>query len=111
VAKNAPKSVTEIIQELVDLLRAYALQETVDPIKALGMYLAWGATGAVLIASGIFFCALSALRALQTETNGTFDGVWSWAPYLIVAVALSGIIGLAAYRITHGSHREHQVAR
>jgi hypothetical protein len=110
VPKPAPKSVNEILQELFDLLKAYAQQETVDPLKALGTYLAWGAGGAVLIATGVFFLALSGLRALQTETNGTFDGNWSWAPYLIVAVVLSGVIGVAAWRITHGG-REHQGAR
>jgi len=110
VAKNAPKSVTEIGQELFDLLKAYAQQETLTPLKALGTYLAWGLLGALLISGGVFFVALSALRALQTETNGTFDGNWSWVPYLIVALALAAVIGLAAYRITHG-HREHEVVR
>ncbi len=109
MAKTAPKSVTEIAQELFDLLKAYAQQETVDPLKALGTYLAWGASGALLLAGGIFFVALSALRALQTETGGTFDGNWSWAPYLIVALGLAGVIGLAVWRITHGG-REHRGA-
>ena len=109
MAKQAPKSVTDIFQELLDLLKAYAQQETVDPLKALGTYLAWGALGSVLLATGVFFVALSALRALQTETGSTFHGNWSWAPYLIVAVGLAGVIGLAAWRITHGG-REHQGA-
>jgi hypothetical protein len=110
VAKPAPKSITEIFQELFDLLKAYAQQETVDPLKALGTYLAWGALGSLLIAAGVFFVALSALRALQTETGTTFAGNWSWVPYLIVAVGLMAVIGLAAWRITHGG-REHQGAR
>ena len=110
MAKSAPKSVTEILQELLDLLKAYAQQETVDPLKALGTYLAWGALGSVLLATGVFFVALSALRALQTETGSTFEGNWSWAPYLIVAVGVIAVIGLAAWRITHGG-REHEGAR
>jgi hypothetical protein len=109
VAKPATKSVTDILQELLDLLKAYAQQETVDPLKALGTYLAWGALGSILIAAGVFFVALSALRALQTETGSTFSGNWSWAPYLIVAVGLMAVIGLAAWRITHGG-REHEGA-
>jgi hypothetical protein len=108
VPKPTQKSVPEIGQELFDLLKAYAQQQTLDPLKALGMYLAWGAAGALLIAGGVFFLALSLLRVLQTETNGTFDGVWSWAPYLIVAVVLAGVIGLAGWRITHGG-AEHGV--
>ena len=46
----------------------------VDPLKALGTYLAWGAAGAVLLAAGLFFVALSALRALQTETGTDLRG-------------------------------------
>ena len=109
MAKQAPKSVTETLQELLDLLKAYAQQETLDPLKALGAYLAWGALGAVMLATGVFFVALSALRALQTETGSTFQGNWSWVPYLIVALGVAAVIGLAAWRITHGS-REHQGA-
>ncbi len=109
MAKQAPKSVTDILQELLDLLKAYAQQETVDPLKALGSYLAWGALGAVLLATGVFFVALSALRALQTETGSTFQGNWSWVPYLIVAIGVAAVIGLAGWRITHGA-REHQGA-
>jgi hypothetical protein len=111
VAKPTQKSVTEIGQELFDLLKAYAQQQTVDPLKALGTYLAWGAAGAILLAAGVFFVALSALRALQTETGSTFSGNWSWVPYLIVAVGVAAVIGLAAWRITHGARHEHEGAR
>ena len=34
---------------------------------------------------------LGGLRALQTETGTTFDGNWSWAPYLI-ALAGAGVV-------------------
>ncbi len=71
MAKPAAKSVTEIVQELVDLLKAYAQQETVDPLKALGAYLAWGGLGAVLLAMGIFFVALE--RAARPADRDGFD--------------------------------------
>ena len=89
MAKPEQKSVAEIAQELFDLLKAYAQQETLDPLKTLGVYLAWGLTGSLLLAAGGFFLALSLLRALQTQTGTTFTGNWSWVPYLIVAVALT----------------------
>ncbi len=107
MARPQQKSVTEIAQELFELLRTYAQQQTLDPIKSLGIYLAWGVTGALLLATGLFFLALSLLRALQTQTGTTFTGSWSWAPYLIVAVALSLVIGVAVWHITRGAHREH----
>jgi hypothetical protein len=106
VAKQ--KTVAEIVQELWDLLRNYAIQETVDPLKKLGVYIAWGAGGAVLLSLGGFFLALSLLRALQTETGDTFVGEFSWVPYLIVAVVLGGAIALAVRRIVRYQDREHR---
>jgi Putative Actinobacterial Holin-X, holin superfamily III len=74
-------------RELVDLVVAYAKQETVDPIKGLGKTVAFGVAGAVLVGIGGVFLGLAALRALQTETD-TFVGNLTWVPYLIVIAVL-----------------------
>ena len=102
------KSVAETAQELWELLRSYAVQETLDPLKKLGVYVAWGAGGSLLLALGGFFLSLSALRALQTETGDTFVGEFSWVPYFIVAIALCIVIAFAVRRILRGQHREHR---
>ena len=107
MAKPQQKSVAEIVQDLWVLLKAYATQETVDPLKTLGRYLAWGVGGALLIALGLFFLGMSLLRVLQTQTGTTFAGSWSWVPYLITAVALSVVIALAIRRIVRYREREH----
>ena len=107
VAKPQQKTVAEIVQDLWALLKAYAAQETLAPLKKLGGYLAWGVSGSALMALGLFFLAMSLLRALQTETDGVFSGVWSWVPYLITAVALSGVIFLAYRRVVRYREREH----
>ena len=80
--------------ELWDLVRAYAKQETIEPIKGLGRYAAFGILGSVLLSLGLVLLLLAGLRALQTETGDTFDGSWSWAPYLIALVVVGAIIGL-----------------
>lgn len=82
------------IAELWDLVRAYAKQETVEPIKGLGRYAAFGVLGSVLLSLGLVMLLLGGLRALQTETGDTFDGSWSWAPYLIALVGVGAIIAL-----------------
>jgi hypothetical protein len=106
VAKQ--KTVADIAQELWELLRAYAVQETLDPLKKLGAYVAWGAGGSAIMSLGAFFLALSALRALQTETGDTFVGEFSWVPYFIVALVLCGVIAFAVRRIVRYQHREHR---
>jgi ABC-type transport system involved in cytochrome c biogenesis permease subunit len=104
------KTVAEIAQELWELLRAYAIQETVDPLKKLGGYLAWGAGGSLLFSIGGFFLSLGLLRLLQTQTGDTFGGDWSWVPYLIVGVVLTIFIVLSVRRITRAQQREHRKA-
>ena len=102
------KKLSEIVQELWDLVRAYALQETVDPIKKLGAYVAWGGGGSAIISLGVFFLAMSALRFMQTETGDAFVGEFSWVPYLVVALALCGVCAFAIRRIIRYQHKEHR---
>ena len=42
----------------------------------------------VLGIGGLFHIGRGGLRALQTETGDTFEGDWSWVPYLIVTAVL-----------------------
>ena len=50
----------QTIRELKELVIAYAKQETVDPLKGLGRYVAFGVAGALLIGTGVTFVALGA---------------------------------------------------
>ena len=93
------KPIGEVVSELVDLTKAYAKQETVDPIKGLGRYLAYGMAGSLLLGVGVILLVLAGLRVLQTETGTTFTGNWSWVPYIIVLVFALATIGLAITRI------------
>jgi hypothetical protein len=98
----ADKSVSDTVQELKDLLIAYAKQETIDPLRNLGRFLGFGLGGVVLLLLGTLFLSLSALRALQTQTGDVFDGFWSWVPYVIVLLALVGVAAIAVSRISRG---------
>ena len=85
----------ETIRELRELVVAYAKQETVEPLKGLRNYAAFGIAGAFLLGVGVVFLAIGGLRALQTETGTTFTGNWSWAPYAIVVFGSLLIAALA----------------
>lgn len=92
------KSLPTEVAELWDLVRAYAKQETVEPLKGIGRYVAYGLAGSFLLGLGVILLALAGLRALQTETGDAFDGNWSFAPYVIVLVGCAGVVGLAISR-------------
>ncbi len=75
------------IGEIIDLVKTYARQETVGPLKGAGRWLAFGTAGAIALGFGLSMLLLGLLRLLQTEASGTFDGNWTWAPYAITLVA------------------------
>jgi cytochrome c biogenesis protein CcdA len=95
------------VTELKDLLVAYAQQETVDPVKALGRYLGFGIAGSALLSLAGIFVSLGLLRLLQTETGATFTGNLSWAPYLLVlaAVAVGLLLVMLAIRRAQRANR------
>lgn len=71
------------LAELVELVRAYAKQETVGELRGTGRWLAWGAVGGISILLGLLFTLIGVLRLLQSTV---FDGstAFSWIPYFIV---------------------------
>lgn len=97
MAKPSNKSVPQVAGELWTLTKDYARQETLDPLKGVGRYLAYGFAGAVLCSIGVVLLLLSLLRALQDHT--TLTGQLSWLQYLIVLAAGVVLIGLAVSRI------------
>ena len=72
---------TALGNELLSLVVAYAKQETVDPLKSLARFVAFGVAGAVLIATGGVVLALAAVRAAQAETGAPLHGSLTWVPY------------------------------
>lgn len=93
-SSNAEKSPKDTFDELKQMVTAYAKQETVDPLKLLGQWLAFGVAGGIAIAIGLLLLGLGALRALQTQTGDWFDGSLTWIPYLVMFFAFVILIAL-----------------
>ena len=95
------------IGEVVGLVKEYARQETIGPLRGAGRWLAFGMVGAVLLGAGAFLVVLGLLRLLQNEFAPTFAGRWmSLLPYLIAFVVCVVIIGITASRIGKSSLHE-----
>ena len=103
---ETPKTPVENVQEVFDLVKAYAIQETKTPLAGVGQYLKFGVPGAVCLGMGFFFLALAALRGLQEVDffNGGDDGIGAWvfAPYLIVFAGAAIVVAFLASRISKG---------
>lgn len=85
------------LAELVELVRAYAKQETIGELRGTGRWLAWGAVGGISMLLGLLFTLIGVLRLLQSTV---FDGstAFSWIPYFIV-------LGLALVLIVFSQSR------
>ncbi|MEA2717271.1 MAG: hypothetical protein QOI99_1588 [Actinomycetota bacterium] len=88
------------VQDLWQLVLAYFKQETIDPVKNLGRFVAFGLAGSLAVGLGGVLLVLGLLRLLQNETGSAFDGNLSVFPYLISFV-VAVVAAVAA--VTAGS--------
>ena len=98
-AKPKAKNPTGDARELVDLVIAYAKQETLEPLKGLGKNAALGLGGALLLGIGGIFLSLGALRAMQSETDWFERHNLTYLPYgatilILVVLSIVGWFGL-----------------
>jgi hypothetical protein len=92
------------IGEVIQLVKDYARQETLGPLRGAGRWLAVGVAGAILIGFGSVLLVLGVLRLFQNEMAPTFEGRWmSLLPYVIAFGFSLLVIGLAASRIVKTS--------
>ena len=89
------------IGQVIDLVKEYARQETLGPIKGAGRWLAAGAAGAALLGTGCVLLVLGVLRMVQNEFGKSFRGSWvTMLPYLFAFVASLAAMAIAAWRIS-----------
>jgi Putative Actinobacterial Holin-X, holin superfamily III len=90
------------LDEIKALALKYIKEETIQPIKQMGRFVAWGAAGSLLVGFGYFFLLFGALRFLQEQFK-VLDGTLSWIPYLVVVVLAAIVIALTLWRIVSGT--------
>lgn len=103
-AGSLPANVTE----LWELVVAYAKQETLDPLKELVRFVAYGVAGAACLGLGAVLLALGGLRAIQSETFPHLSGNLSWIPYLAIVAVCGAALVLAISRIGKAPARGEQ---
>lgn len=86
------------VGDVVDLVKDYARQETIGPLKGAGRWLALGTAGATFLGIGLVLVLLGVLRLLQTEVDA-FDGGFSWVPYVIVLAMCGALSAIALSRV------------
>lgn len=100
--KKDDKGVGTHFNELIALVVAYAKQETIQPLKNLWRYVAWGVLGILLFSVGALLATITAVRLVQAETGNHLHGDLTWVPYVAgMLVAAVGALWATA-RIVRG---------
>jgi hypothetical protein len=99
------RSFGTLVDEFVSLTVAYFKQETVDPIKALGRFIALGIAGGLMLAIGGGLLALAAIRCIQAEGGQHLSGSLTFIPYFGGVVVAGVGAGWAVFRISKSTGR------
>lgn len=90
------------VDKTYDLLVRYIKQETIEPLRGAGRWIAFGLAGSVMVMLSVFFGLLGLLRVLQS-TALPFQGGWSWVPYVASVVVCLLFVFVAISRISRDS--------
>ena len=92
------QTIADEAEELKNVALRYVKEETVDPVKALGRYTAFGCAGSFFVGLGGLLMLVGVLRMLAHGFHGTV----SWIPYLIMSVLGVVVIGFTIKKIASG---------
>ena len=79
--------------DFYDLVKDYARQELLDPLRPIPRWIAFGVLGSTLLMVAGVSLTMATLRVLQEETGTIFKGNLSWVPH---GIALCGSILVVA---------------
>jgi NhaP-type Na+/H+ or K+/H+ antiporter len=85
------------VGEVIEVVKTYAKQETVEPLKRAGKYVGYGAAGGLLTGLGVSVLLLGLLRFVQSEWSRAAEGRLSWLAYVITLVGAVVLGGLSMW--------------
>ena len=81
--------------DVVDLVVAYARQETVGPLRGAGRWILWGLVSMAFVSVGMVLLVLGGLRLIQDLSGSALSGGFSWVPYAITVVLAGAVVAVA----------------
>jgi hypothetical protein len=96
-------SSTDQVIGVVDTVKAYARQETIEPLKGAARWVAVGSVASLSLGLALVFVTLAVLRLSQDLGGTVLDGSWSFVHYFITLVVLSILVAITFSRISQSS--------
>jgi hypothetical protein len=103
---NTPQrrlSSSDQVSDLYVTLKAYARQETVEPIKGAARWVAVGTLGALSLGLAMIFLLMAILRLSQDLGGTVLDGAWSFVHYFITLAIAAILVAVTFSRISQRS--------
>ena len=91
------------VTDLFDSVKAYARQETVEPLKGAGRWLAVGSLAALSLGLAMVFASMAVLRLSQDLGGEALDGSWSFVHYFITLAIMMILVAVTFSRISQRS--------
>jgi uncharacterized membrane protein YidH (DUF202 family) len=95
-------SIQRDFEEIKTLVVRYIKEETIQPVKEMGRFIAFGVLGSLFVGFGVTLLLIGSLRFLQEQFK-VLDGSLSWLPYLIVVALALVVVALTMWRIVSGA--------
>lgn len=87
------------VADVVETVKEYARQETVEPIRGAARWVAVGTVASLCLGVAMLYAALAVLRVSQDLGGSALDGSWSFLHYLVTAVVLAVLVKVTISRI------------
>jgi hypothetical protein len=103
---NTPQrrlSSSDQVSDLMTTLKAYARQETVEPIKGAARWVAVGTIASLCLGLAMIFLLMGILRLSQDLGGTVLDGSWSFVHYFITLAVATVLVALTFSRISQRS--------
>ncbi len=91
------------VGDLVDSVKQYARQETLEPIKGAIRWVAVGSVAALCLGLALVFAALGVLRLSQDLGDTVLDGSWSFLHYFITLCVIAVLVAVIFSRVSRRS--------
>lgn len=87
------------VADVVETVKQYARQETVEPIRGAARWVAVGTVASLCLGVAMLYAALAVLRLSQDLGGSVLDGSWSFLHYLVTVVVLAVLVKVTISRI------------
>lgn len=103
ISHRPPRGPVSQVSDLVDSVKQYARQETLEPLKGAARWVGVGSVAALFLGMALVFVTLGVLRLSQDIGGTLLDGSWSFVHYFITLSVVAVLVFVTFSRVSRRS--------